>query len=46
MGEDCFAVISGRELCLIRVQTGQVDLLGASVQSGGAKYPAYLAGVG
>lgn len=37
MGVDCFAVGAYKYLGLIRVQRGQVDPLGASVQSGDSK---------
>lgn len=46
MGEDCFAVGAYKYLDLIRVQRGQVDPLGASVQSGESKASSRLGGVG
>lgn len=42
MGEDCFAVGAYKYLDLIRVQRGQVDPLGASVQSGESKASSLL----
>lgn len=42
MGEDCFAVVASKYLCLIGVQMGQVDILGANVQSGESKASSLL----
>lgn len=45
MGEGCFAVVACKYLCLIKV-TGQMDFLGASVQSAGSKASSCLGGAG